>query len=289
MRAPIWVVAALVAACGGEGDRAVVDAAADAEAPDGGGTDAVVADAGCPAPADAPPVDTVSGRLLDETGAPLVGQVVLGCMATICLTTESGFDGAFAFAGYDFPPGVELAIKTVAAPFATPRRAAALYPYRMGGCPVGLATGALRVPHLPAFGAVIDRAAVEQTVEVGDGLALTLRVGEMRPPLGYTLDEVAARRVPVEWLPPIAALGDEVVVAVYALHPLGATSAAPIGARLPSDLPAGTRVWFRTLSDLDGTCSAAAAGTADGAAVATDPGEGIGALTWLVVSRAPDR
>lgn len=274
MRAPSLVLAVVVAACGGEvGDER--DAAA--EAVDGGG---------CPAPsADAPPADTVAGRLLDEAGAPLVGEVVLGCMATICLTTETGIDGGFAFAGYDFPRGVELAIKTVPAPFATPRRAAALYPYQMDRCPVGLAVGALRVPHLPAFGAAVDRAAVEQTVEAGDGLALTVRVGEMTPPLGYTLDELAARRVPVEWLPPIAALGDEVVEAVYALHPLGAKSAAPIGVRLPSALPAGTRVWFRSLSELDGTCSPRVPGTADGAAVATDPGEGLTALTWLVVSR----
>lgn len=249
-----------------------------------------------------PAGDTIVGRLVDEAGEPLGRHIVLACMATICLQTESASDGRFVFEGYDFEPPVDIAMKTTPALWATPRRAAALYPYRMEDDDIGLDMGLMRVPMLPA-GVLLDRDAVEETVAVGDGLELTVRLGEMLPPFGYPLDEIAARRVPVEWMPPVAALsaedggeqgagrqgagepGAEELVAVYALHPFGATSDVPVAVRLPSDLPAGTRVWFRTVSELDGRCSDAVPGRADGMAVATDAGEGIAALTWLLVSR----
>lgn len=243
--------------------------------------------------------DVIVGRLVDEAGESLGGRIVLACMATICLQTESASDGRFVFEGYDFEPPVEIAMKTTPALSVTPRRAAALYSYRMEDDGIALDVGLMRVPWLPT-GALLDRDAVEETVAVGDGLELTVRYRSLlpAPPFGSPVDEIAARRVPVEWVPAVPALsageggeqgagreGAEELVAVYALHPFGATSDVPVAVRLPSDLPAGTRVWFRTVSDLDGRCSVAVPGRADGMAVATDAGEGIAALTWLLVSR----
>lgn len=231
-----------------------------------------------------PAPGTIVGRLVDEAGAPLGGEVVLACMATICLTTDSAPDGAFRFEGDVFEPPVDIAMKAPPSLSGSPRRAAALYPFRMEVGETALDVGTLRVPSLPA-GAPIDLTADVQQIAAGDGLELVVQPAALTPPLGYPLDALAARRVPVEWMPPITALAGEVLVAVYALHPFGATSTAPVGVRVPSDLPAGTRVWFRSLSDLDGSCSPAVPGRADGRAVATEPGAGVTALTWLVVSR----
>ena len=47
----------------------------------------------------------------------------------------------------------------------------------------------------------------------------------------------------------------------------------------------GTRVKFRTINEIDGTFSAAVTGRATGTHVVTDPGHGIGRLTYLVISR----
>ena len=52
-----------------------------------------------------------------------------------------------------------------------------------------------------------------------------------------------------------------------------------------STLPAGTPVKFRTIDEIDGSFSAAVPGRATGTHVTTDPGTGIGRLTYLVISR----
>jgi len=55
--------------------------------------------------------------------------------------------------------------------------------------------------------------------------------------------------------------------------------------RVPSDLPAGTPVRFRTIDEIDGTLSEPVPGEADGQFAATDPDAGIAELSWLVLSR----
>jgi hypothetical protein len=62
-------------------------------------------------------------------------------------------------------------------------------------------------------------------------------------------------------------------------------SSSPIAVRAPSDLPAGTAVRFRSISEIDGHLSEPALGLANGTAVETEPGAGITELTWLVISR----
>lgn len=239
-------------------------------------------EAGAPPPS-APGEARVTGALVDARGEPLAGRDVLACMATVCLRGETGDDGGFAFT-VEAP--AEVAIKSPADLSTRPRQAAALYPFRVSeGAPDPVHLGALPVPELPD-GAPLDGRGVEPvTFAAGDGLALTLRPDALTPPLGYALVDVAARAVPLAWMPPIPELGGETLVGVYALHPFGALSAEPIAVRAPSTLPAGTPVWFRTISELDGRCSEPVPGRADGRVVETTPSAGIDALTWLIISR----
>jgi hypothetical protein len=57
-----------------------------------------------------------------------------------------------------------------------------------------------------------------------------------------------------------------------------------MGVRLPTSLPAGTALRFRTINELNGKLSSFDTGRSDGAFVTTDPGAGIVELTWLIVS-----
>src|SRR5690606_7973377 len=114
---------------------------------------------------------------------------------------------------------------------------------------------------------------------------LTLNRADLTPRLGDTLVDVAARAIPEDRFPTLMELDDETIVAVFALHPFAATSSSPIGVRAPSSLAAGTVVKFRSVSEIDGKLSAPALGVADGDSVATNAGEGIEELTWLVISR----
>lgn len=230
----------------------------------------------------APPAGPgLAGTLKDDADQPMGNSVVLACMATVCFFGDTAPDGSFFF---PLDPTTEIALKTIADLTITPRRAAALCPVRIADAAL-VDVGALHVPSLPN-GALLGPAARDpQTLFAGDGLELTLRRADLTAQIGDTLVDVAARRVPPPQACPFLAPGGEQLVAVYALHPFAAVSASPIAVRAPSDLPAGTPVRFRTVSELDGAFSEPISGEADGALVATAPGTGITGLTWLVISR----
>lgn len=262
----IW----LGAGCGGDGG--VVDSGVvDGRPVDAGDIDAGMEPAG----------PGLAGTLTDEAGAPIAYEMVLACMATTCLFGESGADGRFLF---PIEPTAEVALKTTGDPSATPRRAAALCPVRIVDDAL-VTVGNLHVPSLPAGVAIGPAGADPQTLLAGDGLTLTLRRADLTPRIGDTLVDIAARQVPPAQVCPQLDLGDEEIVAVYALHPFAAVSSSPIGVQAPSDLPAGTVVRFRSISEIDGHLSEPAPGRATGTAVETDPGAGITELTWLVISR----
>jgi hypothetical protein len=223
----------------------------------------------------------LAGTLVDESGQPLPDNMVLACMATTCLFGDSDAAGHFAFA---IEPTAEVALKTLENLAVSPRLAAALQPVRITGGEL-VDVGLLHVPALPAGVPFGPASADPQTLAAGDGLELVLRRGDLKPRLGEALVDVAARAIPAERYPPLPELGGEQVIAMYAIHPFAATSTSPIGITAPSTLAAGTLVKFRAISEIDGRLSAPALGKADGAAVTTDPGEGIDELTWLVISR----
>jgi hypothetical protein len=206
---------------------------------------------------------------------------VLACMRTVCLIGESGGDGRFSFA---IDPPADVVIKTEPDVAASPRRGAAMRPVRMAERVV-VDVGPVYVPNMTAGAMFAAGAADPQTLEAGDGLQLTLSRRGLKPRPGDVILDIAARRLPPARVPAFAALTGEQVIAVYALHPFAASSATPIAVRAPSAVPAGTRVRFRTINEIDGTFSAAVPGQAWGTYLATDPGAGITELTWLVISR----
>jgi hypothetical protein len=273
-------LAPLGAGCGGDDGMGAVDGGiVDGAPPD---NDSAPADGGNGGQDAGPLGPGLAGTLVAEAGQPLGYDTVLACMATTCLYGDTEADGSFRFVPIE--PPAEVALKTLEDLTTTPRRAAALCPVRIVDDAL-VDVGSLYVPELPQ-GAVIGQASADpQTLQVGDGLELTLRRADLTPRLGDVLVDAAARLVPLSQVCPTLDLGGEEILAVYALHPFAATSASPIAVRAPSDLPAGTAVRFRTISEIDGRLSEPAPGQADGSAVATDPGAGITELTWLVISR----
>jgi hypothetical protein len=264
----------LGAGCGDDGapDSGAVDSGvADGRTVDSGSGDAGMEPAG----------PGLAGTVADEAGEPLRFEMVLACMATVCLFGGSEGDGRFVF---PIEPPAEVALKTLPDLSATPRRAAALCPVRIVDDAL-VTVGTLHVPSLPQGMPIGPASADPQTLMAGDGLELTLRRADLTPRLGDMLVDVAARLVPPAQVCPQLDLGDEEMIAVYALHPFAAVSASPIAVRAPSDLPAGTEVKFRTISEIDGHLSDPASGRATGTVVETDPSAGISELTWLVISR----
>ena len=223
----------------------------------------------------------VSGVLQDEAGRPIAGARVLACMSTVCFSDNTGPTGGFSFQ-IDAPN--DVVIKTEESLTTEWRRAAAMAPVRLSEARM-VDVGAVHMPTLPEGRPIGPARSDPQTVAAGDGLELTVHRSALTPPLGEVVVEAAARRLPEAFLPRYAALVDEEVIAVYALHPFTATSKVPVGVRAPSNLPEGTRVQFRTISEIDGSLSEPVPGRASGTSVATDPSTGITRLTYLVITR----
>lgn len=263
--------------CGDDGGPGTPDSGAG----DGGVADGRTVDSGGGDAGMEPAGPGLAGTLADEAGEPLRFEMVLACMATVCLFGGSEGDGRFAF---PIEPPAEVALKTLPDLSTTPRLAAALCPVRIVDDML-VTVGTLHVPSLPQGAPIGPASADPQILMAGDGLELTLRRANLTPRLGDTLVDVAARLVPPAQVCRQLDLGDEQIIAVYALHPFAAVSASPIAVRAPSDLPAGTEVNFRTISEIDGHLSDPAPGRATGAVVETDPSAGITELTWLVISR----
>lgn len=232
------------------------------------------------------PVDTgagmpgIVGQLIDGSGQGVAAVQVLACQATTCYFGESDAEGRFEF---DINPPAEVALKTHANLASTPRLAAALEPVDIVD-DTRIDLGTVYVPDLPA-GAVIGPATDDpQILTAGDGLELTVSRADLTAPIGELLYDVAARRIPIEHVPIYTDLGSDHILAIYALHPFATRSATPIAVRAPLDLPDGTAVSFHTVSELDGNCSPAVPGQANGGYVTTDPGTGITHLTYLVIT-----
>jgi hypothetical protein len=219
--------------------------------------------------------------LRSEDGAPLAWVSVLACQREICFYGESGSDGRFSFQ-LDSPGA--LLIKTAADLTATPRRTSPMVSVTIEGEEF-LDIGDVYAPSMPP-GVPVETAAREAlTLDLGEGLSLELTPSSLTLPPGETLTEVAARRLSEATTPAYPGIAREDILAVYALHPFGATSSVAIGVRVKSDLPSGTPVSFLVIDDTDGTVSGPVRGAANGTELVTDPGEGIAALTHLLVTR----
>ncbi len=275
------LAALLAAACGGGGGGG---GSGDDDGDDGGdgADDGATPDAGSGADAAVlPDGPGLAGSLLDGDERTLVAEDVLACMETVCLYGESGTDGSFHF---EIEAPAAVALKTQENLSVVPRRGAALCPVTIAGQEL-VDVGPLYCPLLPD-GVLFGPASEDpQTLAAGDGLELILRRADLTPRVGDTLVDAAARLMPPSQVCSLLTIPGEEILAVYALHPFAAVSSSPIGVRVPSDLPADTPVFFRTISEIDGHFSEPVPGTTDGAVAATSPDTGIAELTWLVVSR----
>lgn len=222
----------------------------------------------------------VCGVLLDPTGAPLPHYDLLCCMTETCYKGETGADGAFYF---EVEPPHTVAVKTHEELFEAPRWAAALVPGDITS-PTPIDLGVVYIPDLPAGVEIDDQSDDPQTLAVGDGLELTLTFPDLDPDLGVFLNDIAARKIPEQYIPAYPGMFADEVEAVYAIHPFATASATPIAVKAPSTLPAGTLVHFWAVSHLTGILIGPTVGHADGQFVTTDPGLGIDLLTHLVIS-----
>lgn len=220
------------------------------------------------------------GRLIGSDGQPLAGVEVLACQATTCYYGDSDDDGRFSF---EIEPPAEIALKTHTNLAAVPRLAAALVPVDIVDDAL-VDVGDVYVPELPdgvVLGAPSDQV---ETFMVGDGLELSFRSADLEANIGEFLYDIAAVRLPDEYLPEYAELDGSQVLAVYALHPFAATCGSPVGVRVPVDQPDGRQVEVRTLSHLDGNIVEVVSATVEAGYAVTAPDTGITRLTHLIVS-----
>jgi hypothetical protein len=224
----------------------------------------------------------VTGTLKTEGGQALPYAEVQACSARQCLYGESDAHGRFRF---ELParPGA-FVIKTPEDVAAHPPRGAALAPVWRTQARRVLDVGTVHVPQLGDL-RPLPHAAAALRVEAGDGLELTIVRDDLAPPPGKSIAALSARQLSPSQIPAYELPRGETVVAVYVLHPFGATSRSVMGVRARASLTAGIPVRFRTIREIDGTFSDPVPGRATGTHVATEPGRGISELTHIVVTR----
>lgn len=219
------------------------------------------------------------GRLVDEEGAPRAGEQVLACTMVFCLTVDSDPDGRFFVPLTDVPE--TLAVKTHE--YWSEGIAPALLPLFVPD-DVTIDVGELVCPMIAPGDAWGPVANDPQTLDAGEGLQLTVNRADVALPFGTSFDAVGAGALPLDRIPAYDGLEAEEVLAVYALHPFGATVTSPVGVSAPVDLPPGTPVYFRSIGTLGQGLSAPAIGASDGSRASTGEGEGLTELSYVVVS-----
>lgn len=265
---------------------------------DGGVVDAV-RDGGAEAPCTRPLAERapgavcvryVRGQVTDLEGLPR-GDIPVTVCGPTCWVGRSDAAGRFSVEVGDFIP---LAIYSVLA-HGRPDYATSYVPMpdTVGPGDVVTIASPMRVPRYTVTGEVVARGtarAGEFAVTVPADAQLEFDLEDFK--LGELGTRLRAAQVPLDRAPPFAAEGG--VSAVWALAPFKLVSTRPMGLRLPNatNLAAGTAVDFVIMGwDLlppvsnAGRAVVAARGRvrADGAAIETDPGEGVPVLTWVGV------
>ena len=232
-----------------------------------------------------PPSFTVQGVALDETGAPIPMAWMSICTHTACHSVSAAANGAFIIGGISDSPFVDFGVRSHDDVTAMPYQGTVvrlMHPPAKAGMTID--AGMLYVPSMPAGVALAPQMDTPQTVAAGDGLSLTFKRRDLES-LVASLDTLAARLIPPAHQPPYD-VGAEHVDAIYAIMPYSITSKSPIAVKANLALPAGTEVHFRTVREFEGRLDPVVIGHAapDGMSVATDPGQGIDNLTWIIVS-----
>jgi len=281
---------------------ALASSACSASAADAAGGDAA-ADAApppCSEPPDARPegatcVIEATGSVEDLSGAPLDKLVMTFCSPNECYGSQSDEAGVYTIPVGTFVATDEYSIHADG----RPDHAVDYLPLAVGEPSVISVT--MRLPTLPPSTVLLPPdGAPASSVTVGD---VTLLVADSTK---FDLDiedfsngtqgrTLRVAPVPLASAPRWAA--GENLAALYALAPSGATPSVPVGVVLKNSaaLPASAAVDLLVLGDnyystpLDvGVLSVQATAhvSADGQSIQTDPGQGIGELTWLALRKA---
>jgi hypothetical protein len=248
-------------------------------------------------PAGSACVRAVEGRAVSDDGAPLAGQVITVC-GSACFAATTDAQGRFVVSVGEVLPVPVYSVHV----HGRPARASAYWPL-----PAPDATGiarfpdALSVPRYTSTGPELPEAMrvtsridavagpVTLTFSAGSRVEFDLEDFELAA-LGRT---VRVAEVPLDRAPPFARDG-MLRGPVFALGPFALVSDQPVGVRIPNRamLPAGASVDFVAMGrevlppDVDAARPVVVArGTvsADGATIATAPGEGPRSLTWIGV------
>ncbi len=273
-------------------------AALDASVPEAGAipsmcnaptTDALPAGSAC--------VRAVEGRAVGDDGAPLAAHVVTVC-GSACFAATTDEQGRFVVSVGEVLPVPVYSVQI----HGRPSRASAYWPMPAPDAS-GIArfSDALSVPRYTSTGpelpeamrvtAPIEAVAGPVTLSFSAGSRVEFDLEDFElAALGRT---VRVAEVPLDRAPPFARDG-MLRGPVFALGPFALVSDQPIGVRIPNRamLPAGSPVDFVAMGrevlppDVDAArpvVVARGAVSADGATIATVPGEGPRSLTWVGV------
>ena len=262
---------------------------------DDGGTEAA---APCSAPPDKRPdggtcVLEATGTVYDLAGTALPDLVMTMCSPAVCYGTRADDAGVYAVPVGDFLLTQEYAVH------ADGRPDHAVDYFRLGPSEPQVIKVDMHLPTLPPStvslppdGAPAGTVTVgDVTLQVAAGTTFDLDIEDFGTDAGRIF-----RVAPVALTDAPAYAAANNVDAIYALAPSGAKPSQPMGVLLrnAAALPASAAVDILVLSDdyftdppSVGTLVLAAAAhvSADGATIQTDPGEGIGEITWLAVRR----
>jgi hypothetical protein len=237
-----------------------------------------------------------TGTLSDTSGARLPGQVMTFCGPPQCYGTKADDAGVYAIPVGDYLLTADFAIH------ADGRPDHAVDYHRLGANEPQVITFDMKVPSLPpskislpaddAGAATVSEG--EITLLVPAGTTWKLDIADFT--LGAAGRHLRVAPVPLASAPAYAASNN--VDAIYALAPSGAKPSQKIGVRVKNSaaLAASSAVDILVLSDdyfstppTVGILLPAAKAhvSADGTTIQTDPGEGIGEITWLAVRKGP--
>lgn len=302
-----WCV--LCAGCDGEGADGR-DASVDAARLDGGAGDGGEPDAGFgPEDCFATWVETITGRIVDEAGAPVAGARPQACLrvapggALVCLAPPiAGTDGTYVITVSGFErcvQGAALRVLLPASAFATTYCHVDVSDAVEGRLAVAEPTvlyATTPAVTLPPLG---DESAA-RTVVFDDGLELDVIPAELGFEVEYT--ELRAGRVPIDAQVPCFARGLAGLAGLYAFGDEGTVEGGTFALRIPNTtgLAPGSAVELLVLGGLetllaDGTpvpeadlgAFGSATVSADGATIASDPGSGLPHFTWLAYRPRP--
>jgi hypothetical protein len=235
-----------------------------------------------------------SGTVADLAGTPLPGLLMTFCGPPQCYGSKSDATGAYAIPIGDWVLTGDFAIHVDGRPDH------AVDYHRLTPGEPEVIHADLRTPELPPStvplppnGSPASEITVgDVTLQIATGTTFTLDIEDFSCGAAGRQFRVAA--IPLASAPAYAALNG--VDAIYALAPSGAKPSSKMGVRVrnAAGLPASSAVDVLVLSDdyfsippTVGTLipQAKAHVSADGTTIQTDPGEGIGEITWLAVRK----